>query len=138
MRGVPLRLEIGPKDLEKSTVVLVRRDTREKSQAPMDGLAASVVELLTLIQDDLKARALKFQIDHTVQTNSREEFHKLFQGRPGFVMAPWCGRSECEDSIKTATQATIRNIALQSPPASGNCIECDRTGKTDVYFAKAY
>ena len=138
MRGVPLRLEIGPKDIEKSQVMLVRRDTREKLPTPVEGLRARVKELLATIQADLLDRAQAFRDDHTTRTSSREEFDQLFQERPGFVIAPWCGGTECEAAIKTATQATIRHIELAPPPPSGNCIECGRPGQTDVYFAKSY
>ena len=138
MRGVPLRMEIGPKDIEKSQVMLVRRDTREKLPTPVEGLSARVEELLVTIQANLLDRARAFRDDHTTRTSSREEFDQLFQGRPGFVIAPWCGGMACEAAIKTATQATIRNIDLEPPPPAGNCIECDQPGQTDVYFAKSY
>ena len=138
MRGVPLRLEIGPKDIEKSQVMLVRRDNREKLPTPMEGLAGEVTKLLTEMQTRLLERARAFRDEHTAQTTSRDEFNELFTGRPGFVVAPWCGREECEAKIKTATQATIRTIALDAPPPSGDCIECGQPGQTDVSFAKSY
>jgi len=138
MRGVPLRLEIGPKDIEKSQVMLVRRDTREKLPSPMEGLGARVVDLLDSIQANLLARAIEFRDDHTVRVSSREEFDKTLEGRPGFVIASWCGSDECEAAIKTATQATIRNLPLAPSPASGDCIHCGRPGQTDAYFAKSY
>ena len=119
MRGVPLRLEIGPKDIEKSQVMLVRRDSREKLPTPLEGLAEEVTKLLTDMQTSLLERARAFRDEHTAQTTSRDEFNELFTGRPGFVVAPWCGREECEAKIKTATQATIRTIALDAPPPSG-------------------
>ena len=138
MRGVPLRLEIGPKDIEKSQVILVRRDTREKIQTPMARLVERVGELLVTIQANLLDRATQFRDDHTVRVTSREEFGQVLEGRPGFVIAPWCGRDECEVKIKAETQATIRNIALKGRPASGPCVRCGRDGETDAYFAKAY
>ena len=138
MRGVPLRLEIGPKDIEKSQVMLARRDNREKLPTPMEGLAGEVTKLLTEMQTSLLERARAFRDEHTAQTTSRDEFNELFTGRPGFVVAPWCGREECEAKIKMATQATIRTIALDAPPPSGDCIECGQPGQTDVYFAKSY
>ena len=138
MRGVPLRLEIGPKDIEKSQVMLVRRDTREKLPTPVDGLADRVGELLRTIQADLLDRARRFTAEHTTQVSSRQEFDRLLEGRPGFVIAPWCGRAVCEAAIKTATQATIRNIALEPLVPSAACIECGQPGQTDVYFAKSY
>ena len=138
MRGVPLRLEIGPKDIEKSQVMLVRRDTREKIPTPMARLAERLGELLVQIQANLLDRATRFRDDHTVSVTSREEFVQVLEGRPGFVIAPWCGRDECETKIKAETQATIRNIPLEARPASGPCVQCGRDGETDAYFAKAY
>ena len=138
MRGVPLRLEIGPKDIEKSQVMLVRRDTREKIPTPMTRLAERLGELLVKIQANLLDRATRFRDDHTVSVTSREEFVQVLEGRPGFVIAPWCGRDECETKIKAETQATIRNIPLEARPASGPCVQCGRDGETDAYFAKAY
>src|SRR3989449_5871101 len=91
LRGVPLRLEIGPKDIEKSQVVLARRDTREKSFVAMDGLAGSVEERLKSIQQALFERALKFREEHTSSTDSYDEFKEIMEGRPGFVVSPWCG-----------------------------------------------
>lgn len=138
MRGVPLRLEIGPKDIEKAQVMLVRRDTREKLPTPIEGLATRVTALLDTIQQDLFTKALTFRDEHTVRVSSRDEFLQVLEGRPGFVIAPWCGRDECEAEIKTATQATIRNIPLEPPPPSGGCVHCGRPGVVDAYFAKSY
>jgi prolyl-tRNA synthetase len=138
LRGVPLRLEIGPKDIEKSQVVLVRRDTREKTPAPIDTLASTVVDRLEAIQKNLFAQALRFREDHTTRTTSREEFRQVLDGRPGFVIAPWCGREACETQVKTDTQATIRGTPLEQTPASGACIQCGQPGVTDAWFAKAY
>src|SRR5436190_114874 len=104
MRGVPLRMEIGPKDLEKSQVVLARRDTRDKSFVPMDGLAGKVEEMLATIQQALYARAVQFRTEHTTETDSYAEFKQIMDGRPGFVIAPWCGSAACEADIKAETQ----------------------------------
>jgi prolyl-tRNA synthetase len=139
MRGVPLRLEIGPKDLEKAQVVLARRDTREKSFVPMEGLAAEVERLLATIQDALFQRALAFRTDHTSETDSYEEFKQIMDGRPGFVIAPWCGSARCEADIKTETQATIRNLPFaSSPPAGKRCLKCNGDAIATAWFAKAY
>src|SRR5919109_5501543 len=100
LRGVPLRMEIGPKDLEKSQVVLARRDTREKSSAPMEGIGAHVDERLNEIQRALYDRALRFRVEHTSSTDSYAEFKDIMEGRPGFVISPWCGSTECEAAIK--------------------------------------
>jgi prolyl-tRNA synthetase len=139
LRGVPLRLEIGPKDLEKAQVVLARRDTREKSFVPMDGLGAHVEELLVTIQRALYDRALKFREEHTVAADTYAEFKAIMEGRPGFVMAPWCGSAACEASIKTETQATIRKIPFASPPAAGkSCLTCTAPATVHAWFAKSY
>jgi prolyl-tRNA synthetase len=137
LRGVPLRLEIGPKDIEKSQVMLVRRDTREKRPAPMENLAASIDALLVTIQKGLFDRALRFREEHTTRTGSWDEFKEIMEGRPGFVIAPWCGSAECEAAIKAETQATIRNLPLDGS-AAGPCVKCGATSVAEVYFAKAY
>jgi prolyl-tRNA synthetase len=138
MRGVPLRLEIGPKDIEKSQVLLARRDTREKIGAPMDGLAARVVDLLNEIQRTLLDRALQFREEHTQQAATYDAFKQMLEGRPGFVLAPWCGSAACEAQIKTDTQATIRNIPMGAPTAEGACVRCDSPAEAVVRFAKSY
>jgi prolyl-tRNA synthetase len=139
MRGVPLRMEIGPKDLEKSTVVLARRDTREKSFVPMDGLAAHVEGMLATIQKALFDRAIAFRTEHTTEADSYDEFKSILEGRPGFVVSPWCGDKECEAAIKNETQATIRNIPFVAAPASGKtCVRCGKPATAHAWFAKAY
>ncbi len=139
MRGVPLRMEIGPKDLEKSQVVLARRDTREKSFVPMEGLAATIEEMLATIQKALYDRAVQFRTEHTTETDSYEEFKQIMDGRPGFVIAPWCGSARCEADIKAETQATIRNIPFTAKPATGKkCLKCDAPATTHAWFAKSY
>ncbi|MBI2833363.1 MAG: proline--tRNA ligase [Acidobacteria bacterium] len=138
LRGVPLRLEIGPKDIERSQVVLVRRDSREKLAVPMDGVARTVATLLEDVQRSIFERALRFREDHTTCASSYEEFRQILEGRPGFVLAPWCGTEECEAEIKSETQATIRNMPADRGTPGGRCIRCDRPASVDVYFAKAY
>jgi len=139
MRGVPLRLEIGPKDLEKSQVVLARRDTREKSFVPMDGLTGHIEQLLVTIQKALFDRAIQFRTEHTSETTSYDEFKQIMDGRPGFVISPWCGSVECEAAIKAETQATIRNIPFTSPGADGkSCLKCGRPATANAWFAKSY
>jgi len=139
LRGVPLRLEIGPKDIEKSQVVLARRDTREKSFVPMDGFAAHVVTLLDTIQRALFDRAVAFRDDHTTRTDSYDEFKQVMEGRPGFVVSPWCGSAKCEAEIKTETQATIRNIPFADDSAAGKtCLKCGADATDMAWFAKSY
>jgi prolyl-tRNA synthetase len=125
LRGVPLRLEIGPKDIEKGQVVLVRRDTREKAATPLDALERRAEELLASIQQALFDAALRFREEHTSATESYDEFRQMMEGRPGFVHAPWCGSDECEASIKAETQATIRNLPFEDEPG-GACLKCGR------------
>jgi prolyl-tRNA synthetase len=139
MRGVPLRMEIGPKDLEKSQVVLARRDTREKSFVPMDGLGSIVEQMLARIQQALYDRAVQFRTEHTTESDSYTEFKQIMDGRPGFVIAPWCGSAQCEADIKAETQATIRNIPFTAKPAAGKkCLKCDAPATTHAWFAKSY
>jgi prolyl-tRNA synthetase len=137
LRGVPLRLEIGPKDIEKQQVVLARRDTREKLPTPVDGLAPRVRALLDEFQQALLERALRFRDEHTISTDSYEEFVQAMEGRPGYVLSPWCGSEQCEAQIKTETQATIRNLPFESE-SGGSCIKCGRPAITRARFAKAY
>ncbi|HQZ40066.1 MAG TPA: proline--tRNA ligase [Vicinamibacterales bacterium] len=139
MRGVPLRLEIGPKDIEKSAVFAARRDTRAKQSLPMQGLPGAVAALLDDIQASLLARAREFRDGHTVATMSYDEFTSIMEGRPGFVPAPWCGSAQCETDIKTETQATIRNIpfGFEKAPGAG-CVKCGNPAVVTAWFAKAY
>jgi prolyl-tRNA synthetase len=139
LRGVPLRLEIGPKDLEKSQVVLARRDTRVKSFVPMDGLAAHVAALLDTIQQALLDRAKQYREEHTTVTDVYDEFRTTMEGRPGFVVSPWCGSAQCETDIKNDTQATIRNVPFTSAPPTGQaCIKCGALATAEAWFAKSY
>jgi prolyl-tRNA synthetase len=139
LRGVPLRLEIGPRDIEKGQALLARRDTREKLSMPMDTLAAGIPELLVDIQKTLLERARRFRDEHTTAVDSYEEFKRVMEGRPGFVIAPWCGDAGCETEIKAETQATIRNVALDAAdPAGRLCIKCGRAATAMAHFAKAY
>src|SRR5215472_9614006 len=125
LRGVPLRLEIGPKDIEKAQVFSARRDTRVKAPIPLADLATRVPALLEEIQANLLARAKAFRDEHTTEVSTWEEFKAAMEGRPGFVIASWCGTADCEAQIKAETQATLRNIPLGSPRAEGQCVKCN-------------
>jgi prolyl-tRNA synthetase len=138
MRGVPVRVEIGPKDIEKSAVLVARRDTRQKESLPMAGLADRLRTLLDEIQQNLLAKATQFREEHTQRVSSYDEFKQVMDGRPGFVIAPWCGAADCEAQIKTDTQATIRNMPQGSPVPAGTCIRCDANAIAEAWFAKAY
>jgi prolyl-tRNA synthetase len=139
LRGVPLRLEIGPKDIEKGTVFSARRDTREKAALPMDGLAASVQGLLDTIQTALYQKALKFREEHTVWLETYEEFKQAMDGRPGYVVVPWAWDSANEAQVKTETQATIRNVPFStSKPEGKKCMFSGKPADVYAYFAKSY
>jgi len=138
LRGVPLRLEIGPRDIEKAQVFSARRDTREKAAIPFDGLAERVGDVLVAIQANLLARARQFREEHTSEAATWEEFVAAMGGRPGFVIAAWCGTAECEVEIKAETQATLRNIPLASARVEGTCVKCGRASHVRAWFAKAY
>jgi prolyl-tRNA synthetase len=141
LRGVPLRLEIGPKDIEKSQVLVARRDTREKIGVAMEGLPPRIHELLDDVQRTMLNRARAFLDEHTQRTTDYQEFKQMLEGRPGIILAPWCGQAECEAQIKMDTQATIRNIPLEaiaSPGPGGSCVRCDSPALYEVRFAKSY
>jgi prolyl-tRNA synthetase len=138
LRGVPLRLEIGPKDLEKAQVFSARRDTRAKAPIPLAELADRVPALLEEIQTSLLAAARKFREEHTSEAATWDEFRAAMEGRPGFVIAAWCGSADCEAQIKAETQATLRNVPLGSPAPSGPCVKCNGAAKVRAWFAKAY
>src|SRR5262249_39825848 len=138
LRGVPLRLEIGPKDLEKGQVFSARRDTRAKAAIAFGDLRERVPALLEEIQQELYGRALRFREENTTEVSSWEQLVEVMNGRPGFVIAAWCGSADCEAAIKAETQATLRNIPLGSPEPSGPCVRCNGRAKYRAWFAKAY
>src|SRR5215203_4495260 len=138
LRGVPLRVEIGPKDIEKSAVMVARRDTRTKESMPMDGLADAVVAKLDEIQAALLQRARTFREEHTTRVSSYDEFKATMEGRPGFVIAGWCGSADCEAQIKADTQATLRNIPFGGADVQGTCVKCGNPSPAEAWFAKAY
>jgi prolyl-tRNA synthetase len=139
MRGVPLRIEIGPKDIAKETVVLARRDTpgREgKSFVPQAGLPDSVRQVLNSIQGALYDRALKFREDNTTAPENYTAFKDAVE--KGFAYSFWCGSAQCEKSIKDDTKATLRCIPLEQTGGKGTCIYCGQPAEERAYFAKAY
>src|SRR3954454_23067091 len=139
LRGVPLRLEIGPKDIEKSAVMIARRDTREKQSLPMDNLAQQLRDLLDQIQKNLLERAIAFRAEHTQRVTTYDEFKQVMEGRPGFVIAPRCGDAAYEAQIKPGTQPSIHNTPRHRPPAAGRCIRCDAQARhAEAWFAKSY
>jgi len=120
--------------------VLVRRDVRTNNKMPtaMEGLGATVTGLLETIQQALYDRALAFREEHTTRASSYDEFKSLMEGRPGFVIASWCGSSQCEAEIKADTQATLRNIPFGAEKVAGTCVKCGQPASGEAWFAKAY
>jgi prolyl-tRNA synthetase len=138
MRGVPLRVEIGPKDIEKQQCVLVRRDTREKEFVPLLTLATRARQLLDAMQHDLLERARRFLADNTTRVTSYEQFKEVMAGKRGFLVAGWCRDAACEAAIKEETRATVRGVPLDAPPSPGGCVRCGKPSPGEVYFAQAY
>lgn len=138
MRGVPLRLEIGPKDIENNQCILVRRDTGEKIVSSLENIEKEVVSLLEEIQSDMFKRALEHRQAHTYEADTMEEFTEIVENKPGFVKALWCGDRECEDKIKELTQATSRCMPLNGQGKEGKCVCCSKPATKMVYWGRAY
>ncbi len=136
MKGVPVRLEVGPKDIENKQVVLVRRDTHEKYIVSMETLTDTVKKLLDDIHESLYNRALAFREAKTVDATTFEELKNGVNG--GFVRAMWCGDRECEDAIKEKTGATTRCMPFEQKHLSDVCVHCGKPAKAMTYFAKSY
>ncbi len=138
LKGVPVRIAIGPRDLESGTVEVARRDTREKQVMKMENVVQEIVLLLDVIQKNLYDRALKFRTDFTTSVDSYDEFRKILDGKGGFVLAHWDGTGETETKIKEETKATIRCIPLNGKEEAGKCIYTGKPSKQRVLFARAY
>ena len=138
MKGVPVRLEIGPRDIENGQVTVFRRDTLEKTQVPMENLAQTVTDLLENIQKSLLEKALKMREEKTSVALDMDEFKTALSENPGFVKAMWCGDEECEMKIKEETGATIRCMPFEQENLSDKCICCGKKAEKMVYLAKAY
>jgi len=137
-RGIPLRMEIGPRDLERNQVVLVRRDTGEKTFVSQDGLAGSVDASLVAVQAGLFRRARDFREARTRRVDEYARFAALLDSDPGFLWCHWCGSALCEEKVKAETRATIRCIPLDSAGETGACIVCQQPSHRRVVFARAY
>lgn len=137
--GIPLRIEIGPKDIEKNEAVVVRRDTREKIIVSLDNIVDRVHEILEQMQKDMFFKAKNFQVDHLRSALSMEEMKSFFNENYGFVKAMWCGSEECEDAIKSETGgASSRCIPFEEDSISDKCICCGKPAKHLVYWGKSY
>ncbi|MBO8156858.1 MAG: proline--tRNA ligase [Bacillaceae bacterium] len=138
MKGIPVRLEIGPKDIENNQVVLVRRDTGEKQFVPMNELETKIPELLNEIQQNLFEKAKKHREEKTSRANNMEEFKEHIHAHPGFIQAMWCGDTACEEKIKDETGATSRCIPFEQESIGDTCVVCGKEARHMVYWAKAY
>jgi prolyl-tRNA synthetase len=140
MRGVPLRIEIGPKDIESKQVVAVRRDTGKKESLTQESLGKKVTEILNHIQKNMFEMALGYQKENTYEVNDYEEFKSVMESKRGFIISLWCGDSACEEKIKDDTMATIRVIPLEQEKKNDRrkCICCQKPSEYLVYFARAY
>ena len=138
MRGIPVRVEIGPKDIEANQAVIVRRDTREKIVVALDELEAKVTETLDTMQKDMLERARQHRDKHTYVATNYDEFKEILATKPGFVKAMWCGDEACELKIKEDTTATSRCMPFAQEHLADTCVCCGKPAKTMVYWGKAY
>ncbi len=138
MRGIPVRVEIGPKDIEANKCVLVRRDTREKIECSLDSLEETVDNLLNTMQVEMLENARQHRENHTYIAKTMEEFEEIFNTKTGFVKAMWCGDQECEDKIKEKLSVTSRCMPFEQEAISGNCVCCNKPATKMVYWGKAY
>ena len=138
MKGYPVRIEIGPKDIEKNQVVLVRRDTNEKEFVSMDQLEERLPALLDEIQQNLYDQALAHRDEKTTDVKSMEEMEKALEENPGFMRAMWCGNDACEEKVKEELQVTSRCIPFEQETLDDKCFCCGKEAKEMVYWARAY
>ena len=138
MKGVPIRIAVGQKDIENSTVEIFRRDKMEKKTIELEIVSSKVEELLIDIQKNIFSKALKFRDDNIRQAENYEDFKNIIETHGGFVSAHWDGTIETEDKIKKETKATIRCIPFEKSSEPGNCMISGKLSKQRVIFAKAY
>ena len=138
IKGIPTRIEIGPKDIEANQAVIVRRDTREKIVVSLDEIETKLGEILETMQHDMLEKARAHRDSHTYDATTYEEFVETINNKPGFVRAMWCGDQACEDKIKEDTTATSRCMPFEQHQLSDKCVCCGRPAKKMVYWGKAY
>ena len=138
MKGVPVRLEIGPKDIEKNQAVLVRRDTGEKITVSLENIEKEILALLDEIQKNLYEKAKQNRDSKTYTAKTMEEFEKILNETPGFIKAMWCGDRACEDAIKEKTGATSRCIPFEQEKLDDVCVCCGKKAKHMLYWGRAY
>jgi len=138
LKGVPVRIAIGPKDVEKGTVEIARRDTLEKNYVAVEDAVSHITSLLKDIQENLYTKAVNFRAAHTTSVDSYEEFKQVLEEKGGFIAAHWDGTEETEELVKNETKATIRCIPLEGFEGAGNCMVTGKPSAQRVLFAKAY
>ncbi len=138
MRGIPLRIEIGPKDIAANQAVIVRRDTREKTIVSLDEIDKRAGEILSAMQKEMLERARAHRDAHTYEAHNTEEFADIVANKPGFVKAMWCGERACEDEIKEKTGATSRCMPFEQKHIADTCVCCGKPARAMVYWGKAY
>jgi prolyl-tRNA synthetase len=138
MKGVPVRITLGARDLENNVVEIARRDTKEKRSIALEGLATYISDLLTEIQKNMYSKAKEYRDEHITPADSWDEFEKLLDEKGGFIAAHWDGTAETEEAIKEKTKATIRCIPLDNKQEAGKCILTGKPSVQRVLFARAY
>lgn len=138
MRGIPVRVEMGPRDIEAGQAIIVRRDTREKTTVAIESLAEEIKNILDKMQTEMLERARTHREAHTYVATNYDEFKDVVANKPGFVKAMWCGDQACEDKIKEETTATSRCMPFKQEHLSDVCVCCGRPAKKMVYWGKAY
>jgi prolyl-tRNA synthetase len=138
MRGVPLRLELGPRDVDNNQCVLVRRDSGEKAAVSLDHLGETVLAMLQEMQAAMFRRALQFRQDHSFRAETLAELAAILAEQRGFILSGWCGDAGCEKKVKEETGATVRNIPFEAPEQLERCLVCGRAAGHTVWFARAY
>ncbi len=138
MRGIPVRVEIGPRDLDQGKAVLVRRDNGEKTECALDVIVDTIDELLQTIQHDMLERARVHKDTHTYTAADYDELREIIENKPGFVKAMWCGDRACEDKIKEDLAATSRCMPFEQEQISDVCVCCGKPAKKMVYWGRAY
>ena len=138
MKGVPLRIELGPKDIENNSCVVVRRDNGEKTVVSLDELETKIPELLTAVRDGLYNKALERRNTMTYDAHDLDEMKEIADNKPGFIRAMWCGCRECEDKLKEIAGVTSRCIPFEQEEISGKCVCCGKEAKHMLYWGKAY
>ncbi len=138
LKGVPVRVVIGPRDLANGVLEIARRDTKEKSLISIEGIENTIENLLVEIQDAMYQKALKFREENITEANTWDEFLQLLETKGGLISAHWDGTSETEDKIKELSKATIRCIPLNNPLTEGKCILTGESSTQRVLFARAY